>query len=186
MRAMHFTQGRRRRDVLLATGLYLVAFFLLYRWVGDGLIALSAAPIVVCGHALGRWGGATAGILMAPANYVLLEASGRWPAPIEPGAPFWFASVVLFGIGLLAGFFGEARMKLDQEVALREQTEAELRTALEEVQTLRGMVPICSSCKKIRRDDNSWIPVERFIQERSEASFTHGICPTCTEELYPD
>jgi len=59
------------------------------------------------------------------------------------------------------------------------------KRALErEVQTLRGFLPICSFCKKIRDGEGSWQPLERYIGERSEAEFTHGVCPECAREHY--
>lgn len=59
-----------------------------------------------------------------------------------------------------------------------------LRQALSEVKTLKGFFPICSSCKKIRDDKGYWNQIESYIQERSEAEFSHGICPDCEEKLY--
>lgn len=51
--------------------------------------------------------------------------------------------------------------------------------------TLEGILPICSSCKKIRDDHGDWKPVESYIQSRTNAEFSHGICPDCMERLYP-
>ena len=51
---------------------------------------------------------------------------------------------------------------------------------------LRGMLPICSSCKSIRDDDGYWQRIEAYIQSHSEASFTHGLCPPCAQKLFPD
>jgi two-component system cell cycle response regulator len=48
------------------------------------------------------------------------------------------------------------------------------------------MLPICSSCKKIRDDQGFYQQIEQYIQDRSDAEFTHGICPECARELYPD
>lgn len=62
----------------------------------------------------------------------------------------------------------------------------ELQEALNKVRTLTGLLPICSACKKIRDDHGRWEHVESFIRERSEAQFTHGICPECARRLYPD
>ena len=53
-----------------------------------------------------------------------------------------------------------------------------------EVRTLRGLLPICSFCKKIRDQVGAWQPLERYIGERSEAEFTHGVCPECAREHY--
>jgi len=62
----------------------------------------------------------------------------------------------------------------------------ELRLALSEVKTLRGFLPICANCKKIRDDEGYWQQIEKYIQERSEAKFSHGICPECVDLLYPE
>jgi len=61
-----------------------------------------------------------------------------------------------------------------------------LQSALEEVKTLEGILPICSSCKKIRDDRGQWNSVEYHIQNHSEAQFTLGCCPDCFKELYPE
>lgn len=61
----------------------------------------------------------------------------------------------------------------------RSQLILKLQEALEQVNQLSGMLPICASCKKIRNDDGYWTQVEHFISDHSEATFTHGICPEC-------
>ncbi len=66
------------------------------------------------------------------------------------------------------------------------KTVSELQEALERINTLQGILPICASCKKIRDDKGYWNQVEDYIQDRSEAEFTHGICPECTKKLYPE
>jgi two-component system response regulator VanR len=60
----------------------------------------------------------------------------------------------------------------------------ELETALDEVQTLRGIIPICMHCKKIRDDRSYWHQLERFLTQHSQAQFSHGICPECAKDLY--
>lgn len=61
------------------------------------------------------------------------------------------------------------------------------KQALEkEIQTLRGILPICSFCKKIRNQDGLWEPIEGYIIKRSEAQFSHGVCPDCCRINYPD
>ena len=62
----------------------------------------------------------------------------------------------------------------------------ELHEALANVKKLSGMLPICASCKKIRDDKGYWTQVETYIRDRTEAEFTHGICPECAKKLYPD
>jgi len=63
---------------------------------------------------------------------------------------------------------------------------ADLQHALGSIRTLKGMLPICSSCKKIRDDEGYWNQIEAYVSEHSEAEFTHGICPDCLRKLYPD
>jgi len=62
----------------------------------------------------------------------------------------------------------------------------ELADALAQVKKLSGLLPICANCKKIRDDAGYWQNVEIYIQEHSEADFSHGMCPDCMQELYPD
>jgi hypothetical protein len=62
----------------------------------------------------------------------------------------------------------------------------DLKRSLSEIKILRGIIPMCASCKKIRDDEGYWHQVEAYIGEHSEALFTHSICPQCMEELYPD
>lgn len=51
---------------------------------------------------------------------------------------------------------------------------------------LEGILPVCSSCKRIRDKNDNWHQIESYVHERSDAEFSHGICPDCAEKLYPD
>jgi len=62
----------------------------------------------------------------------------------------------------------------------------ELTEALRNIKTLRGLLPICASCKKIRDDGGYWQRVESYISQHTNAEFTHGLCPDCLDKLYPD
>ena len=70
--------------------------------------------------------------------------------------------------------------------AERERLISELKTALADVKTLRGLLPICSNCKKIRNDTGYWEQIETYISNHSEAKFSHGICRDCAKKLYPE
>ena len=72
---------------------------------------------------------------------------------------------------------------LEQE---RSQLILAYEDALNNIKTLKGLVPICASCKKIRDDKGYWNHLEVFIQQRTNAEFSHGICPDCAKRLYPD
>jgi len=75
---------------------------------------------------------------------------------------------------------GERVIQLQSELADRVR---ELENALSHVRRLQGLLPICSYCKKIRDDKNYWRQVEEYISERSEAEFSHSICPDCYEKI---
>jgi hypothetical protein len=71
------------------------------------------------------------------------------------------------------------RMELE-----REELITKLTTARADVKTLSGLLPICSSCKKIRDDSGYWRTLERYISDHSEAQFSHGLCDECMRKLY--
>ena len=75
--------------------------------------------------------------------------------------------------------------RFDDLMELR-RLNAELQDALAKVRTLSGLLPICSSCKKIRDDEGYWNQLEAYIQEHSNAVFSHGLCPGCAKKLYPE
>lgn len=68
----------------------------------------------------------------------------------------------------------------------RENLIKELQIALSEIKTLRGILPICSFCKKIRDDKGYWSQVEVYVKEHTEADFSHSYCPECAKTHYPD
>lgn len=74
------------------------------------------------------------------------------------------------------------KRKETEELLVKERDR--LEKALAEIRTLRGIVPICSSCKKIRNDKGYWQQVEVYVSDNSEAEFSHGICPDCMTRLY--
>jgi len=86
------------------------------------------------------------------------------------------------------GFQGTIRDVTERKQAEeeREKLILELREALSKIKTLSGMLPICSSCKKIRDDKGYWNQIESYIMHHSEAEFSHSICPECAKILYPE
>jgi phosphoserine phosphatase RsbU/P len=67
-----------------------------------------------------------------------------------------------------------------------EKKNSELQKALAEIKTLRGIIPICSFCKKIRDDKGYWNQIEVYVKKHSEADFSHSYCPECAKIHYPD
>jgi hypothetical protein len=88
--------------------------------------------------------------------------------------------------------FNSMIISLEQnEKALRNKI-VELEKALSHITKLEGILPICSNCKKIRLEgadpkvQESWIPIENYLRAKTEAQFSHGICPECIKKLYPE
>lgn len=135
-------------------------------------------------HYLFAWGITLAGSL-------LLSLTGPGILPTmwitEYGVDIGFVlSIVLWSFALTRRVKQqqEADKKLlEAEVSARTK---ELTEALEAVKQLRGLLPICSHCKNIRNDQGYWSSVEQFLQEHTDAMLTHGLCPKCAHELYPD
>jgi len=73
------------------------------------------------------------------------------------------------------------KLERDREVLIKE-----LQTALSNIRTLGGLIPICSNCKKIRDDKGYWNHLEKYLAEHSDATLSHGICPDCARKLYPE
>lgn len=76
--------------------------------------------------------------------------------------------------------------QLVKEVDKHKRTITELEATLKEIKTLRGLLPICSYCKKIRDDKGYWNQIEAYIHKHSDAEFSHSICPECAKKYYPD
>lgn len=123
-----------------------------------------------------------------PIQYRARHADGRW-MEMEAIANSMLEHPVIRGIVVNIRDVTELKRADAERKAVeadRERLIAELQEALGKVKTLTGLLPICSSCKKIRDDRGSWMHVESYIRDRSEAKFTHGICPDCAQRLYPD
>jgi CheY-like chemotaxis protein len=96
--------------------------------------------------------------------------------------------------GYLVKPYENAELRSCIEIALiryraakeREKLIAQLEEALLQVKRLSGLLPICAACKKIRDNQGHWHQVEEYITTHSEAGFSHGICPQCARELYPE
>jgi PAS domain S-box-containing protein len=84
-------------------------------------------------------------------------------------------------IGAVKDITDEVQSRTD-----REQLITQLEKSLATVRVLKGMLPICASCKKIRDEQGRWHAIEVYIRDHSEADFSHGLCPDCFKRLYPD
>jgi len=102
--------------------------------------------------------------------------------------PFIRAGIISSAIGMVTLLIGAALfIKVTNPLLARLQaTIAKLQKALEEVNVLSGLLPICASCKKIRDDTGYWNQIESYIRKHSDAEFSHSICPDCAKKLYPE
>lgn len=103
----------------------------------------------------------------------------------------WVLAIGGFFVAIL-GLSVMWNRRLVKEIEKRSQLEKkqtelinDLRQAIAEVKTLKGIIPICASCKKIRDDKGYWNQVEEYVRNHTEAEFSHGICPDCASHLYP-
>ena len=87
-------------------------------------------------------------------------------------------------IGIVESFQDISKRKRAEDA--KKDLIEELQNALEEVNLLSGFLPICASCKKIRDDKGYWNQIESYLMDHSGVEFSHGICPDCAKELYPD
>ena len=109
-------------------------------------------------------------------EYRLRRYDGEYRWIFDRGVPFRDER------GNFSGYIGSC-------IDISETVEARILILKEkesEIKRLRGMLPICASCKKIRDDNGYWNQIEVYIKEHSEAEFSHGICPDCANKLYPE
>jgi hypothetical protein len=124
-------------------------------------------------------------------------------APLRDYLWIYLAFVTLAGVA--AGASARVRVRREREEGLRREHEATVRyvtaleaareererliasltKALDDVKTLRGIVPICAHCKRVRDDAGFWSQVEAYVSRHTEAQFSHGLCPDCAAKLYP-
>jgi PleD family two-component response regulator len=80
----------------------------------------------------------------------------------------------------------KTHLTMSQLVTELEERNRQLQQALDEIKTLRGIIPICANCKNIRDDKGYWHQIEVYVRDHSDADFSHGICQECAKKLYPD
>lgn len=108
-------------------------------------------------------------------EYRLKRADGEYRWIFDRGVPFYSPQ------GGFLGFIGSCIDITDKKTA-----QDELKAARErELQNLRGLLPVCASCKKVRNSKGYWDRVEKYLSEHSQVDVSHGICPECAEKLYP-
>lgn len=88
---------------------------------------------------------------------------------------------VVAGVEIVRDITERKIMEMEKEKLI-----VDLQEALNSIKVLKGLIPLCAWCKKVRDDKGYWKKVERYIEENSDASFTHGICPNCLHKTDPE
>lgn len=110
----------------------------------------------------------------------ILTIFGLLAIPIEDADRVLFgASILIMNPGALMMFVGLISLHA-------RRTWAELAKTQSEVRVLSGLLPICCQCKKIRSEEQEWLPVEVYVRDHSQAEFSHGLCPDCSRALYSE
>jgi len=125
--------------------------------------------------------------LLSHIQYVLVNKELRKNSFAEMGIEIFFAGQKHFvtsdRMQILDLLFSTYEAVLHKNNEL-ERINLELKKSIETIQKMKGLIPICSHCKKIRNDDGFWQQLEVFIRDHSDAEFTHGLCPDCEKEIY--
>lgn len=115
------------------------------------------------------------GFAWAAINVVLFRGAHPGPLPVE----IWNALMVL-GTFLAAAYaLGRLRRSYDEQSALNQR----LLHALNEIQVLEGLVPVCAWCKSVRTEGGNWVSIESFLSRQTPAQVTHSICPSCSHRV---
>jgi len=162
--------------ILLALGIFVLDFF----YPVGVAIGVLYTPLVL----MTLWSASRHLTLVVAVGATLLTILGLF-YPISGSADWlavtnrWLSLITIWVAAMLVLLYKRAEEE-------RERLIRELQDALENIKTLRGLLPICSSCKKIRDDHGYWNQLETYIGAHSGAEFTHGLCPECAQKLYPD
>lgn len=161
------------KQVTLLAGLALSVLLLIIDFYSGPMIQFPATyliPVAIVSWFNGRRWGLALAILM-PLVRLLYHAS-FWDAPWTLGEA---ATNAVIRIAVIATF-----------AILIDRNAIQSRLLAHEVDMLEGLLPICSFCKKIRDKDNQWQVLEKYIGDRSQVTWTHGVCPDCMREHYGD
>jgi DNA repair exonuclease SbcCD ATPase subunit len=101
--------------------------------------------------------------------------------PVELSLSTWISGDDPFYTGIIRNISERKQHEKERDALIDN-----LKKSLTKVRKLSGLLPICASCKKIRDDKGYWNQIEAYIRDHSEAEFSHGICPECSEKLYPE
>mgnify|MGYP000966091024 FL=1 len=174
-------EGRAAFGIIAACGLLMITIFLLDLAIPLG-VAMGVPYIAVVLISLWSPHKGFTVLVAVIASVFTMAAFFFKPQVAEMWKVVFNRALALFAIWVTATLGLQRKMTEEK----REKALLDRERALEEARVLRGLLPICSSCKRIRDDQGYWTQLEQYISAHSDADFTHGICPECIEKLYPE
>lgn len=181
--------------LLLGVGVTLVALALIPELHVYNIASLALIPVAASLFFPWRvrWHLASLVAAAALVALALLLSDGIGPL-VEEHADLFLALALGVVVGLVGQRIGETlrRVVFEERWRASEQRKElrrlnhRLSETLAQVRQLEGLLSICAGCKAVREEGGAWVPVERYVSERSEASFSHGLCPDCLRKLYPE
>jgi ligand-binding sensor domain-containing protein len=125
-------------------------------------------------------------VVAANGDGVWNRAGALFPFTVRPAFYQMIGFYLLVVLVLFSAGWGFVTWRLSQVRRDEEVLRERVNEALAQVKTLSGLLPICANCKKVRDDRGYWERIEVYVRDRSDAEFSHGLCPDCLKELYPD
>ncbi len=125
-------------------------------------------------------------VVAANGDGVWNRAGAFFPFTVRPAFYQMIGFYLLVVLVLFSAGWGFVTWRLGQVRRDEEVLRERVNEALAQVKTLSGLLPICANCKKVRDDKGYWERIEVYIRDRSDAEFSHGLCPDCMKELYPE
>lgn len=167
----------------------LIVFFMLGRYEGlawnSAMLVLSLVTLFAGSELLPVYAYSDEFKLRFAISYLVVSALAYWSE--------YLRHKYRLGIEEKAKLLEVEKQLLQENIEQRVQAEKEkdlliekLQSTLEEVDTLRGLLPICSYCHKIRDDEGFWSRLESYLEQRADVSFSHGICPDCRDKHFPE
>jgi len=166
--------------VLASVGIATLLTFPLSRHIVHSRDLLLVSAVIVTA----RWVGAVPGLCAALLSFAVFDwFFDQTPYTLD----FTWGGLLRAGVfGAVSVLVATLERKRQQAIAELENANLDLHAAFDEIKVLRGFLPICAQCKQIRAESGAWVPIEKYVHEHSEASFTHSICPECMRKLYPE
>lgn len=131
-----------------------------------------------------RYAGVASGLIVSLASVLIFDwFFDSTPHVLDFSAGGVMRAIVFSALSVLIASMEKHRRGAMERLAESNRT---LQSALEEIKTLRGLLPICMYCKKIRTDEEQWVEIEDYVRKHSDAQFSHGICPICYQKHYPE